>query len=131
MELRRIIMKWIFSRTAMWTWATFALATMALAAVQEPQLPEGDGKKVLQAACTSCHGLDGVVRLHLDKSGWEGLVSSMVSNGAQVDSKDMPVLIDYLVKNFGPAKSAGADAKPAGQQASGSSDADAKKLLDN
>jgi len=119
-------MKWIFGRTAMWIWATLALATMAFAAVQDPQLPEGDGKKILQAACTACHGLDGVVRLHLDKAGWEGLVASMVSNGAQVDSKDMPVLIDYLVKNFGAA------AKPAGQQAqSGSSDADAKKLLEN
>ena len=119
-------MKWIFGRTAMWIWATLALATMAFAAVQDPQLPDGDGKKVLQAACTACHGLDGVVRLHLDKAGWEGLVASMVSNGAQVDSKDMPVLIDYLVKNFGAA------AKPAEQQAqSGASDADAKKILEN
>src|SRR5262245_37610164 len=125
MHLRRNHMKWIFGRTAMWIWATLALATMAFAAVQDPQLPDGDGKKILQAACSACHGLDGVVRLHLDKAGWEGLVSSMVSNGAQVDAKDMPVLIDYLVKNFGPAQ-------PAGQAAqSGSSDADAKKILEN
>ena len=120
-------MKWIFGRTAMWIWATLALATMAFAAVQDPPLPEGDGKKVLQAACTACHGLDGVVRLHLDKPGWEGLVSSMVSNGAQVDAKDMPVLIDYLVKNFGPAQPAGQQAAQAG----GASDADAKKILEN
>jgi len=119
-------MKWIFGRTAMWIWATLALATMAFAAVQEPQLPEGEGKKILQTACTACHSLDGVVKLHLDKEGWEGLVSSMVSNGAQVDSKDMPVLIDYLVKNFG-------NAKPAGQQQaqSGNSDAAAKKILED
>ena len=119
-------MKWIFGRTAMWTWATLALATMAFAAVQDPQLPEGDGKKILQTACTACHGLDGVVRLHLDKDGWEGLVSSMVSNGAQVDTKDFPVLIDYLVKNFGKGA-------PAGQTASGgavNNDAAAKKLLE-
>jgi cytochrome c5 len=118
-------MTWIFGRTAMWMWATLALATMAFAAVQEPQLPEGEGKKILQTACTACHSLDGVVKLHLDKDGWEGLVSSMVSNGAQVDSKDMPVLIDYLVKNFG-------NAKPAGQQAqAGGSDAAAKKILED
>src|SRR5215813_10895611 len=117
-------MKWIFGRTAMWMWATLAVATMAYAAVQDVQLPDGDGKKILQNACTSCHGLDGVVRLHLDKDGWEGLVSSMVSNGAQVDSKDMPVLIDYLVKNFGAAK-------PAGQAQGGGADNDAaaKKVL--
>src|SRR5215475_3119477 len=120
-------MKWFFGRTAMWIWATLALATMAFAAVQDPPLPEGDGKKILQAACSACHGLDGVVRLHLDKAGWEGLVSSMVSNGAQIDSKDMPVLIDYLVKNFGMAK-------PAGQAQGGGgadNDAAAKKILND
>src|SRR5262245_42256336 len=119
-------MKWIFGRTAMWIWATLALATMAFAAVQDPQLPEGDGKKILQAACTACHGLDGVVKLHLDKDGWEGLVASMVSNGAQVDSKDMPVLVDYLVKNFGTAK----PAAPAQTAGGGNSDAAAKKILE-
>jgi cytochrome c5 len=118
-------MKWIFGRTAMWLWATLALATMAFAAVQDAPLPDGDGKKILQTACTACHGLDGVVKLHLDKDGWEGLVSSMVSNGAQVDTKDFPVLIDYLVKNFGTGKPA------AGAQASaGNSDAAAKKILE-
>lgn len=114
-------MKWIFGRTAMWIWATFAVASMAFAAVQDPQLPEGDGKKILQTACTACHGIDGVVRLKLDKAGWEGLISSMVSNGAQVDTKDLPVLVDYLVKNFGPA----------GQTAAGgaATDTAAKKVL--
>jgi cytochrome c5 len=131
-------MKSIFGRTGMWIWATFALATMAFAAVQDPPLPEGDGKKILETACTSCHGLDGVVRLHLDKDGWEGLVSSMVSNGAQVDSKAFPVLVDYLVKNFGPAKPAGQAQGGGGAQAGGgaqgggggaSSDEAAKKVL--
>jgi cytochrome c5 len=119
-------MKWIFGRTAMWIWATFAVASMAFAAVQDPQLPEGDGKKIVQTACTACHGLDGVVRLKLDKAGWEGLVSSMVSNGAQVDTKDFPVLVDYLVKNFGPAKAGGQE--PAG---GAGNDAAAKKILEN
>jgi cytochrome c5 len=113
----------------MWIWATFAVATMAYAAVQDIQLPEGDGKKILQNACTACHGLDGVVRLHMDKSGWEGLISSMVSNGAQVDTKDYPVLVDYLTKNFGPEKPAGQ--QPAGGGAGANSDAAGKKLLED
>lgn len=122
-------MKWMFGRTAMWLWATFAVATMAYAAVQDVQLPDGDGKKVLTNSCTACHGLDGVVRLHMDKGGWEGLVSSMISNGAQVDTKDYPVLIDYLVKNFGPEKPAGGDAAAAGGAASASNDTAAKQVL--
>jgi cytochrome c5 len=120
-------MKWNFGKTAMWMFATIAVATMAYATAQE-NLPEGDGKKVLQTACTACHGLEGVVKLHLDKDGWEGLISSMVSNGAQVDQKDFPVLVDYLVKNFGPA----GGAKPAdgGAGAGGGGDAAAKMILE-
>src|SRR5438132_4939003 len=118
-------MKWIFGRTAMWIWATFAVATMTFAATQNAQLPDGDGKRILQTACTACHGLDGVTSLHMDKAGWEGLVSSMVSNGAQVDTKDFPVLVDYLVKNFGTAKPAGAQAAQPGNDAAG------KKILED
>src|SRR5207237_6197064 len=124
-HLRRLKMKWTFGKTAMWLMATIAVATMAYATAPDVQLTEGDGKKILQAACTACHGLDGVVKLHLDKDGWEGLVSSMVSNGAQVDQKDFPVLVNYLVKNFGPAGSTAA-----GQAPASGSDADAKKVLE-
>ena len=101
-------MKWIFGRTAMWTWVTLAARDNGIRCSPDPQLPEGDGKKILQTACTACHGLDGMVRLHLDKDGWEGLVLDGFE-GAQVDTKDFPVLIDYLVKNFGgqPAASTG------------------------
>ena len=114
-------MKWMFGRTAMWLFATAAAAPMVLAA----QLPDGDGKKILETACTSCHGIDGVTSMKMGKEGWEGLVASMVSLGAQVDQKDAPVLIDYLVKNFGPA-----GAKPAAGQ-SAASEAETKKLLES
>ena len=49
----------------------------------------------------------------------------MVSNGAQVDAKDMPVLIDYLVKNFGNAPAAQA------QGGGANNDAAAKKILED
>ena len=114
-------MKWIFGKTAVWIMATLAVATIAYAATQDAQLPEGEGKKILQTACTACHGLEVVTGLRLDQAGWEGIVSEMVSSGAQVDQKDYPVLVGYLVKNFGPA-----GAKPAGQS---SDDAAAKKIL--
>ena len=118
-------MKWMFGRTAMWIWATIAATTVAFAAGQEA-LPEGDGKKILESACTSCHGIEGTVKMRLSKEGWEGIVSSMISNGAQVDQKDYPVLIDYLVKNFGTPGAAGAAGAPAA-----ANDATAKKLLED
>jgi len=116
-------MKWTFGKTAMWTLLTIAVATMAYATTQD--LPEGDGKKILQNSCTACHGLEDVVNSHLDKKGWEDLVQSMISNGAAVEDKDLPVLVAYLTKNFGPAGSAG------GQAQGGGSSTDGKGILES
>jgi len=65
------------------------------------------GKEKAQI-CTACHGLDGVVRLHLDKDGWEGLVSSMVSNGAQLFPEEVETVTKYLSSHFTVDGSAGA-----------------------
>ena len=122
-------MKWTLGRTVMWLTIVIALAALfmaspyraraARATVQD--LPEGEGKKILQNSCTACHGLDDVVNSHMDKTGWSNLVDSMISNGASLDDKDKPVLIDYLVKNFGP--------QGAGQQAAGGGGGDAGKMI--
>ena len=82
-------MKWMFGKTAMWIMATLAVATIAYA-TQDAQLPEGDGKKILQTACTACHGLESVTGLRLDKAGWEDIVSEMISTGAQSIKKIIP-----------------------------------------
>src|SRR5947208_8583480 len=123
-EIKETHMNWTIGKTAMWFMATIAVATMAYATAQDVQLPDGPGKKILEDACTACHSLDGVVKLHLDKDSWEGLIASMISNGATLDQKDMPVLVDYPVKHFGPA-----GARVGGAQASGG-DAAAKTLLE-
>jgi cytochrome c5 len=106
-------MKSTLGKTAIWLAAVAAMAIVfmaspsragasrAYATVQD--LPDGQGKTILQNSCTACHGLDDVVSSHMDKNGWTSLVESMISNGAQLDDKDKPVLVDYLVKNFGPA----------------------------
>jgi cytochrome c5 len=125
-------MKSTLGKTATWVIAMIAVATIFMASPYRARaarfmaspssaeasrgftttqdLPEGEGKKILQNSCTACHGLDDVVSSHMDKTGWSNLIDSMISNGAQVDDKDKPVLVDYLVKNFGPQ---------GGQQAAG------------
>ena len=113
-------MKSTLGKSATWVIAGIAVATIFMASpyrarasrafVTAQDLPDGEGKKILQNSCTACHGLDDVVNSHMDKNGWLNLIDSMISNGAQVDDKDKPVLVDYLVKNFGPQ---------GGQQAAG------------
>jgi cytochrome c5 len=117
-------MKWMLGRTAMWVWGTLTLATVAFATAQDVRLPEGDGKTIVETACGSCHSVEPITRLRQGKDRWEAMVSSMIAYGAQVNEKELPVMIDYLVKNFGPA----GGSNGAGNAAS---DATAKKLLED
>lgn len=84
--------------------ATLCLSAVALAtAGEEPELPEGDGKRILQSACTSCHGLDYVAKLrgYYTRDQWRDVVNTMVEYGTKLDRKEEEVLVDYLTQHFG------------------------------
>jgi cytochrome c5 len=67
------------------------------------ELPEGDGKKILQAQCTSCHELTEVTKFrgYYNRAQWRDIVVTMVEYGAKVEEKDVEVLTDYLVEHLG------------------------------
>ena len=96
----------MFGRTAISFVLTVALATLLIAVPQE--LPEGEGKKLLEQRCTSCHDLKPVVSLMQSQSAWKELVVKMVGYGAQLDDKEVDVATEYLTKHFGPESSAAA-----------------------
>src|ERR1700689_4726526 len=99
----------MFGRTAIWLFLTVALATLSRAGAQE--LPEGEGKKLLEERCASCHSLKPVVSLKQSQGAWKVLVVKMVGYGAQLDDKEVDAVTEYLTKHFGPESSAAA-AKP-------------------
>jgi len=66
----------------------------------KPELPEGDGREVLESSCAGCHDLQTATKLRLTKSGWQELVARMVGLGATVSDAQTPKLVDYLSKNF-------------------------------
>jgi cytochrome c5 len=106
---------------------TFATAAVAFAAGQA-QLPDGDGKAILEYACTSCHNLDRVTNpaSKRDRETWQAIVEAMRDNRkADISEAETPVLVDYLVKNFGD-KPADAPA-PAGNSPA---DAETAKLVE-
>ena len=96
----------MFGRTAIWLILTAAVAALSTAAPQE--LPEGEGKKLLEKRCASCHDLKSVVSLKHSQREWNELVARMVGYGAQLDSKEVNVATEYLAKYFGPQNSAAA-----------------------
>jgi cytochrome c5 len=99
----------MFGRTAIWLVLTVALAALSMAVPQE--LPEGEGKKLLEERCVGCHSLKPVVSLKQSRDGWKELVVKMVGYGAQLDDKEVDVATEYLTKHFGPESPAAA-AKP-------------------
>ena len=66
-------------------------------------LPEGDGKKILQASCTACHDLTEVTKFKgfYTRDDWRDIVKTMIEYGATVKAGDVDVLVDYLAKNLG------------------------------
>ncbi len=81
---------------------TIMVAAAAFASARAVQLPEGDGKKILEAKCASCHDLDLVTKNRLSRDDWKNMIDVMVASGAEVTADENTVLLDYLVKNFGP-----------------------------
>ena len=60
------------------------------------------GKAILEAACTSCHGLDGLVNhVYPTKEPYLSLVDNMIAYGAAVTDAQKPALVDYMFKTYG------------------------------
>jgi cytochrome c5 len=99
----------MLGKIALWLVVTVVLTTLSTAVPQE--LPDGEGKKLVEERCTSCHSLKPVISLKQNQAAWKELVVKMVGYGAQLDDKEVDVATEYLTKHFGPESSA-ATAKP-------------------
>ena len=87
---------------ALWIAATLAMAGFATAQPQTLQLPEGEGRKILESVCTVCHSLKEVTKFKgfYSRENWRDIIQTMVADGAPLRDADAPVLIDYLTKTF-------------------------------
>ena len=66
------------------------------------QLPAGEGKEIVIAACTQCHNLALVMASRKDARSWVRTVEDMVSRGASLLPDESDTLVKYLAANFGP-----------------------------
>jgi hypothetical protein len=67
------------------------------------ELPEGEGKILLLAACTRCHDLKGLpaYRNYWDSVRWRAMIETMVTNGAPLNTQQTGELAEYLAQYFG------------------------------
>jgi hypothetical protein len=74
-----------------------------IATVPGGDLPSGQGKVILQAACTVCHDLGEVTKFrgYYGKEQWQDVVMTMVRYGARVNEENVAVLVEYLTQTLG------------------------------
>jgi len=88
--------------TLSWIAVTLAAAALAFGQATTRQLPEGEGKKILESACTVCHTLNEVTKFSgfYSRENWRDIVRTMVADGARLSDREVPILIDYLSRAF-------------------------------
>jgi virginiamycin B lyase len=66
-------------------------------------LPDGEGKQILQAQCTSCHELTEVTKFrgYYNRAQWRDIVITMVEYGADLKKTEIETLADYLAQHLG------------------------------
>jgi cytochrome c5 len=67
----------------------------------QDQLPEGEGKKVVEKLCNDCHGPENYTKKKHTKDEWEKVIQDMVEKGASGTDKELDTIVAYLTKYFG------------------------------
>ena len=80
----------------------FLAATLPMAGTRFKELPEGSGRKEVEAACFACHAADLLAQQRLTQKQWTAAVEKMVRWGAPLQDADKSVVIEYLSRHYGP-----------------------------
>ncbi len=88
-----------------------ALWLTTYTAIFAQSLPEGPGRAAFQRVCTTCHGADTATQMRLSTADWEGVISRMANQGANIKDADARVIVEYLAQHFGPDAPRTANAK--------------------
>lgn len=78
----------------------------ALMVTVSKELPEGDGKKLVAARCTTCHNTERFVGFHMPREDWQFTVRRMRARIRTAKIRDLTedeakLAVDYLTANFG------------------------------
>src|SRR5262245_20021050 len=60
------------------------------------QLPDAEGRVILQRSCTQCHDLQNALGKAVSRQEWTEIIARMVGAGANVTPADQQTLIQYL-----------------------------------
>ena len=81
-----------------------AVACVLLAgfAVAQTSAPKDPVKELFEGVCSGCHTLERVKAQRRTREEWRDSTRAMIDQGAVLTPEETNMLLDYLVKNFGP-----------------------------
>lgn len=84
--------------------AVVLLAWTAQAQESKLELKPGPGRDQVMGYCVMCHSVDYIQMnsVFMTRQVWDAEVTKMIkAYGAQVPPEQIPVIVDYLTKNYG------------------------------
>jgi cytochrome c5 len=88
-------------RTGFLASAAFAAVALLCAARGNAQESE-PGERIMNASCQGCHTVRVIQVQAMNPDAWTKSVTTMIDKGAKVSKDEIPVLVDYLAKHYGP-----------------------------
>jgi len=80
-----------------------AALTALLAPAFAQNLPNGNGREVVETICSGCHDLSPITdAVGFSRQDWETVVKSMIDMGADIKPEQVSVIANYLAANFPP-----------------------------
>jgi hypothetical protein len=58
------------------------------------------GKALVESKCSVCHPITNITGSKKDAGGWEGTVTRMINNGAQLNAEQKTQVIEYLALTY-------------------------------
>jgi virginiamycin B lyase len=82
--------------------AAAAMTDLILPALAQ-DLPNGNGRDMVQMICSGCHDLSPITdSVGFSRQDWETVVKSMIDMGATIKPEQVSVIANYLAANFPP-----------------------------
>jgi virginiamycin B lyase len=82
-------------------WGAAAVAVVIAPALAQ-NLPNGNGREVVETICSGCHDLSPITDAGFSRQDWEIVVKSMIDMGATIKPDQVVVITNYLAANFPP-----------------------------
>jgi competence ComEA-like helix-hairpin-helix protein len=77
----------------------FLLVILAASVVTAGELPEGEGKKIIQQQCAGCHPGNALAGYQKTREDWDAIVARM-GQRTTATRDELTTLTDYLATNF-------------------------------